>query len=182
MRTSAPAPPPERPDHGRARRCAGLRTPAATPRRDRLRRWSRRRPPRGARMRTARPLRHAARECVRTNGPFAAPRPVGRVGGGDPYDQRGGGWSGLPARRSRSCTWSSAFRVSEFLNLFLSSSGSCGESSLSLFSLLPSSDLWPLSGGRSSPLGLVVQQPALLGQHPLGPRRWIPQLDPIDGS
>ena len=118
------------PDRGRARQCAGPRTPPARPRRDRPHRWSRRRPPRGARMRTARPLRRAARECVRTNGPFAAPRPVGRVGGGDPYDQRGGGWSGLPARRSRSCTWSSAFRVS--LSLSLSSSGSCGVSFLLL--------------------------------------------------
>ena len=103
-------------------------TPRATPRRARPLRRSRRRPRRGARMRTARPLRRAARECVRTSGPSAAPRPVGREGGGDPDDQRGGGWSGLPARRSRSCTWSSAFlRV-----LVLSCSGSCGESSLLL--------------------------------------------------
>ena len=119
-------------------------------------------------MRTARPPRRAARECVRTSGPSAAPRPVGREGGGDPNDQRGGGWSGHPARRSRSCTWSSASCVSL---------SSCSRSCCVSFLLVLGS-----SRSSSSPLVLVVQQPALLGQHPLGPRRRIPQLHPVDGS
>ena len=39
----------------------------------------------------------------------------------------------------------------------------------------------PVDRRRRRSLVLVVQQPALLGQHPLGPRRRIPQLHPVDG-
>ena len=154
-------------------------TPRATPRRGLPRRRSRRRRCRAVRTHRATPLRRAARGCVRTSGPSAAPRPAGREGGGDPDDQRGSGWSGLPACRSRSCTWSSAFRVTSW---------SCRVSFLllALSSLLVLSVLSVLSrSSRSSRfplLPVVLEEPALLGQHPFRPGGGVPQLDPVDGA
>ena len=172
--TGGPAPPRAPRDHGRARRPAALDTPRAVPQRALPRRPSRRRPRRGEPMRTARPPRRAARECVRTSGPSAAPRPVGREGGGDPDDQLGGGWSGLPARRSRSCTWSIAFRASL--------SWSCGVSFRCSFRRSRSSSLRRCVHPPPALFLVFLEEPALLGQHPLGPRCRVPELDPVDGT
>ena len=78
-------------------------------------------------------------------------QPLGQpveAGGGDPDDQRGSGWSGLPPCRSRSCTWSSAFPPCR--------RGSCGV--LSLVDSVAVCRLWPLRSRSSQqpPSGSVL--------------------------
>ncbi len=182
LRRSTDEHPPPRgpPDRGRARRPAALDTPRATLRRALPLRRSRRPPYLGEPTRTARPPRRAARECVRTSGPSAAPRPVGREGGGGPDDQLGGGWSGPPAFRSRSCTWSRAFRASLSWSCVVSFRWSLR----SFRSSCPRRSSVRRTRHLSSPVLVLVffEEPALLRQHSFGPCRRVPQLDPVDGT